>query len=82
MVQCGKGQQSFVKTQDTESLETPNELVGCPNRSMASRDPAKGPAETQNLCQNRETTERRELWRRHRFLALRGQVRLGGGGED
>lgn len=62
------------------SLATPNELVGCPNRPMAPRDPAKGPAETQNLCQNRETTERRELWRRHHFLALRGQVRLGGVG--
>lgn len=41
---------------------------------MAPRDPAKGSSETQNLCQNRETTERRELWRRHHLLTLRGQV--------
>lgn len=44
-----KGQQSFIKMQDTVSTRIPDKLVGGPNRSMGSRHPAEGSSETQSL---------------------------------
>lgn len=75
-----KGQKSFVNMQDTTSTKQSqmsewSVLRGPWDQKTQERDPQTPKA----VHQNRETPVRRELWRRHHFLILTGQVISGWG---